>query len=395
MNNYSLAMIPLDIAVISPVPTHPQDAGNRARIHSMLLELKARGSRVHLISVRMESGDELAMAKEWDGFYPLPYSRPRKRFLKRKIDRLCNVLKINYVCPYQIDDWYDEKLTSGIKEILERLRPAAVIVEYAFMTKIFEEVDNQVLKIVDTHDVLSGRQLLFASHNTKPNWFYTTKRGESTALDRCDVVIAIQKREEEYFKKITQKKVITVGHVSRNQKISDRIPDNNMILFVGSNNKANIHGLEWFITKIFPKVREAIPDVSLVVVGKCADNIHPIDGIELVGKVDDLSNFYTRSKLVINPVQFGSGLKIKSVEAVSFGCPLITTSEGAIGLETWIDKTILVADTSDEFFRKTVALLTDFELNSVLRKNTADFIAEYNENSARELFSILDRGSVS
>jgi glycosyltransferase involved in cell wall biosynthesis len=65
--------------------------------------------------------------------------------------------------------------------------------------------------------------------------------------------------------------------------------------------------------------------------------------VELVGEMPDLADFYGRIDLAANPVQFGTGLKIKNVEAMAYGIPLITTPQGAAGMSDRACKGCIVA----------------------------------------------------
>ena len=75
-------------------------------------------------------------------------------------------------------------------------------------------------------------------------------------------------------------------------------------------------------------------------------------------KIDDLNVLYGRkADLIINPVQLGGGLKIKNVEALANGLPLITTPEGANGLEDGINNAFLLANTTEEWIESIIAVM--------------------------------------
>ena len=74
--------------------------------------------------------------------------------------------------------------------------------------------------------------------------------------------------------------------------------------------------------------------------------------IRLLGHVENLAEFYNSVDVVINPVEFGTGLKIKSVEGLAFGKPLITTPEGVVGLGHFLaspTQAIVICHTPDQF----------------------------------------------
>ncbi len=83
-----------------------------------------------------------------------------------------------------------------------------------------------------------------------------------------------------------------------------------------------------------------------------------IAGVDFVGRVDDLwRDFYSQCSLIVNPCVTGTGLKIKTVEAMSFGLPVVTTGEGCSGIETAIGQGVFSFDITSSRFHETCASL--------------------------------------
>jgi glycosyltransferase involved in cell wall biosynthesis len=91
----------------------------------------------------------------------------------------------------------------------------------------------------------------------------------------------------------------------------------------------------------------------LLIAGKICDWFNLVDGraesllrnrVRLLGPVDRLEDFYSQVDLAINPVQFGTGLKIKNVEALAYGKPLVSTASGAAGMSPAVLKGCRIAD---------------------------------------------------
>lgn len=380
------------ILVISPTPTHPPDAGNRARIFSLLTGLKSTGHQVHFAFVKRETGDEAAMSDAWNGFYPLTYQRPADRWLKRKYDKWAKRIGIDGVLPYRIDDWYTEEITTQLETIRQQVHPDIVMVEYVFFSKAFECFGPKILKVLDTHDIFGDRHKLYHQNSMTPLWFYTTIAQEKTALDRADVILAIQEDEAAYFRRLTKQKVITVGHmVHCSTKVALAAGGTERLLFIGSANPINVDGLRWFLEKVFPLVRRQLPDVELEVVGECADKVTAADGIILTGRVVNLAPHYQRATLVVNPIRFGTGLKIKAIEALAYGRPLVTTRVGAAGMEEWAGRAFLVADTPEEFAEGIRMICSSASIQSELVGNAIKLSRENNASAAQPLFEAIDK----
>lgn len=380
------------ILVISPTPSHPQDAGNRARIFSLLTALKAAGHRLHFVFVASEPGDDAAMSQAWDGYDALDYRRPADRWLKKKFDGWVWRFGRPDVLPYRVDDWYLPELNRQLQVIRDRVRPDVLLVEYIILSRAFECFGPEVLKILDTHDVFGERHKLYGAHGHKPVFFYTTRREEKRALDRADLVLAIQGEETEYFSRLTRKKVITVGHMSRIPLICDQngeIPDR--LLFVGSANHINMDGLSWFIETVFPQLRKLRPNIELDVVGQSAIKTASSPGLNLIGPVAELAPHYQRATLVINPLRFGTGLKIKTIEALAHGKPLVTTSIGAAGLDNAQGEAFRVADTPDQFCDEIISLLDAAPLRDKMSSKAQDYVRAYNKMAAAQLLQIIEK----
>lgn len=104
------------------------------------------------------------------------------------------------------------------------------------------------------------------------------------------------------------------------------------ILFVGTGSyQPYEHGLSWFVREVLPRVRENVPAVFRAVGDRPA---RPLDGpgVEYVGRVESLRPFYERAHAVVVPVFYGSGTRLKVLEAMAYGRPVVSTPLGAEGL---------------------------------------------------------------
>lgn len=142
----------------------------------------------------------------------------------------------------------------------------------------------------------------------------------------------------------------------------------------------NSQGLIWFIENVWPHVRQAHPDVTFDIVGKNASeelsalvDAHP--GIKLLGFVPDLQDVYSSSRVSVAPLLFGSGMKVKVLDALAAGLPTVTTSVGAEGIAIEPDTHLLVADEPEEMAQQILRLLTDETLWECLQKNSRKLVA--------------------
>jgi glycosyltransferase involved in cell wall biosynthesis len=115
----------------------------------------------------------------------------------------------------------------------------------------------------------------------------------------------------------------------------------------------NDDGLRSFLTSVWPRVLALRPDARLRVVGRypragLIDLAQRADGVTLEGFVPDLSEILCRAAAMVNPLRFGSGVKLKVIEALGAGVPVISTTIGSKGIASGPDHGVLVADDDAE-----------------------------------------------
>ena len=111
----------------------------------------------------------------------------------------------------------------------------------------------------------------------------------------------------------------------------------------------NVQGLLWFIEGVWPLLRAQHPDLRFDIVGKNPDKrllaaVEESEGIRLTGYVADLQKVYRDSRVSVAPLLFGSGMKVKVLDAMSRGIPTVTTSVGAEGIDIENGRQLLVED---------------------------------------------------
>ncbi|MBL4658802.1 MAG: glycosyltransferase family 4 protein [Alcanivoracaceae bacterium] len=137
-----------------------------------------------------------------------------------------------------------------------------------------------------------------------------------------------------------------------------------LVVYVGTYGYTpNVNAAEDLIFKIFPVIRQSIPEARLLIVGKGPENIQGFSsapaGVEFTGFVESLDEIYQQADIVCCPITCGAGTRIKIIEAASFNKPVISTKLGAEGLK-FIDKEeIIIRDNPEDIALQCVALLED------------------------------------
>ena len=114
----------------------------------------------------------------------------------------------------------------------------------------------------------------------------------------------------------------------------------------------NEQGIKWFIEECWDNVRQSTPHVQAYFAGRYMPqwlkNTN-VEGIHIVGEVEDSIRFMTSKQIMVVPLLSGSGIRIKIIEAMSIGKTVVATSIAAEGIMYEDKKNILIANTPQEF----------------------------------------------
>ena len=153
----------------------------------------------------------------------------------------------------------------------------------------------------------------------------------------------------------------------------------NQLLFFGSYDWfPNADAARYLCERVFPRVREIDPDAELLLAGRGAgDDIAAYgddEGVTFLGEVDDLAELVRAASVVVAPLRVGGGTRIKVLESMAWGAPVVTTPAGREGVEATAGEDICVADGVEEFATKTARLLDQPEERARLAANGREVV---------------------
>lgn len=367
--------------VFTPVPTHSTTHGNRARVLGMIQSLTSLGFDVHVAVLQREGArDEAAMKAVFGArLHLLPYQKPvrRESASARWLRRLRQVLSADARYSEGVDDWYDDRNDAMLQQLDESIGFDLAVVEYVFMSRALLVLRSPRLKVIDTHDVFANRHRLFLEAGLVPQFFSTTPQDEQRGLQRADLVIGIQAHETAELRTYGVN-AITFGHTVTVDLLWGRAPTQFDLLMVGSGNEMNVQGLLWFWLEVLPLLLAEQPTLRVAVVGGVCAATPDMPGLVKLGVVPDLAPVYGCTSLVLNPVRGGTGLNIKSVEALGFGMPLLATVSGARGLEAARGQAMAEADSPADFAQTALALLANADELARLSRGAQVFAEAWN-----------------
>jgi glycosyltransferase involved in cell wall biosynthesis len=148
------------------------------------------------------------------------------------------------------------------------------------------------------------------------------------------------------------------------------------LIFSGSfRYQPNYYAMQWFVSQVFPLILEKIPEVQLVITGDHANlPLSQTKNISLAGYVDDIKSLIASCNVSIVPLWSGGGTRLKILEAMALGTPVVATSKGAEGLLAENGEHILIADQPEIFARTVIKILTDKKLREFLASNALQLV---------------------
>lgn len=312
------------ILVISPIASHPQNQGNSARIAAICRQFQLLGHVVHFMYYPLEGLSRRqteVMSASWDHFHTIPCDLPNTSKTLGPF--------------YAVDDWYDYRLGAAVSKLHAQWNFDIVWVNYVWFSAALDSLPDTVYKIIDTHDVFGDRHLRFLEIGLEPEWFYTTVEQEYIGLTRADLVVAIQDEEADYFRSAlvdSHTEVITIGHITPPRFVenaaSTTVP---VVGYLGSGNPFNVSSMKSFSSELALNC-ETAKNYHFKIAGTICDKLPTLLPFDVIGKIDNIDDFYASVDIVINPMNSGTGLKIKTLEALSYGVAFIGTVSAFVGI---------------------------------------------------------------
>jgi glycosyltransferase involved in cell wall biosynthesis len=196
---------------------------------------------------------------------------------------------------------------------------------------------------------------------------------EIELLNLFQKVWVISSDENYVFSQFVSSEVITIPHAlqAKFQLNSAKKYD---LVYVASSNEHNVKSVKWFFKEVYPKLNH---NLSICVVGKINEHIPELPNVTKMHFVEDLNRVYSESRVAICPMFSGSGLKIKVVEALSFGLPVVCNPRGIDGLINKTNNGCLVAEDATTFSKYIEQLLTDKSFYQQQKMLSENFFVNY------------------
>lgn len=214
------------------------------------------------------------------------------------------------------------------------------------------------------------------------------KRFEISYLNKYDLLIPITDRDGQILDQLGNTKP---KHTSQTGiDFASLVPTAKKLEFpslfhVGALDWApNQEGLIWFFDKCWPKIHSEYPELKFYLAGRNApewfERRIKLDGVEYLGEINDAYDFINSKAIMVVPLFSGSGMRIKIIEGMSLGKPIITTDIGTEGIPTENENNILIANNEEQFNGAITRLINDRGFADRIGTNAIEFIQQKFDN---------------
>ena len=348
-------------AVIIVGPPWPNSGTSRV-IQNQIEFYRSRGFFTVFVAVAIQ-GNYFRDGKAWDAFNEHSHNLGADHVAIAAIDRTLHTVtkvtgtvrhalhgtKLNWI----FDIGKSAQLSADVIKLIRDLPVALIHVNHVFtlgfalrMRKQWVRGGDQVPMIVETHDVQS--HLIKENGNRNP-WtrradsLVKLERSETKLLEKANVLVHLSVDDFNFFKTQMPHKQHLLSFPTINESfVSDvnKTPpsiDTIDLLFVGQYSKPNFAAVEWFLSKVWPLIATNGYKLTIVgavegVVRASAPQLYEEFRSSFLGPVADLASYYRSARCVIAPMVYGSGISIKTIEALALAKPFVGTSKAYRGM---------------------------------------------------------------
>lgn len=282
---------------------------------------------------------------------------------RQKAGKVLRFLASRY--PILAGGWYFAEMKKALRELLEEKEFDLIVLEgiwnSVYWPLIRKANAKTVLNLYDLEAGLLRRQADRMPCGVKKRVYSNSAKRmaslEKTLPSEADLIWTVSEKERQSLLSHAPDLPVFLAPSGVDcdaiQPLPPSVDADQNILFVGSlQYLPNVDGAQFMSEEVLPEILSRCPDAVLQVVGRGPDErtlrLHHPPSFHLIGQVDDLEPWYRNCKLSIVPLRSGGGTRLKILESMAYGRPVVSTGIGAEGIDVTHGKNILIADTPEE-----------------------------------------------
>lgn len=388
------------ILALAPRPPWPEHDGGTVATVRCLRGLAAAGAEVTLLSMRTEKHHP---RRDSSGEKPYRYLTDyREILINTRINPLSMALNFFFSGnPYDLARFRSNRFSEALFSLLRNTKFDIIHCEGLAFAQYLDEIRKFTTApvVLRAHNLEHRiREMMAASEQSRVRKSYLSNlsqrlmKQEKKAALRFDAIVPISEPDTWWFSSAAPAKPVfmsvtgayDIGYLPEPETGNPRVG------FIGSMNwKPNEEGIRWFVESVWPSVLKKIPDATLHIAGKGLSRhdcfIPGGHNICNEGEPDDARHFMASNHVLISPLFSGSGIRIKIIDAMSTGRPVVATTVAVAGLKAVNGRDIAVADDANSFSDAVVKYLLDPALRSVTGKAASALVGtEYDNRTLTE-----------
>jgi glycosyltransferase involved in cell wall biosynthesis len=370
-----------NILIVFPHNFFESRSGVHKRVYELVKYLKLRGYEIDLLAAKnFESKwhpDDPFDKKLVDNlfFYDYRAKTPIEK-IRETMRRWFDAVNFSGSQINKLIDFTSNELLKKFNSLLKKKKYSHILISYVYYANLIK--DNPLAK--NSNKMMLIEDFITSQLNDQTKGKIALGdifEEEIRRINLFDSAICLSNDELNLFSSFaTNPKYFYVPMFLKKNDFVERDKFKYDLFFVGFDNFHNINGINWFLKEVYPKLNGKC---KMLIVGKVINKIQKenFPDVEFVEFIESLEEVFQNSKLCISPLFTGSGIKIKIVEAMSYGKPVVCTSRSLIGFPQRTNCGCVVADTSEEFSSAIEKLLSDNEFYKEQRKKSCSMFAEY------------------
>lgn len=394
----------MKILYITQLLPYPQDAGGKVKTYSTLKALTHdhNVSMATFIQNTKESTSAALLKKELNLasvktiFNPIVAERHRARQLLTMIKSLLTAL------PYTVYKFHHPLMRKHIYTLVSSHHFDCIWIDHASMIP-YLPADYSGIKILETHNAEHVLYQRVAQEESRLKWkvFFALESIKyrmflRRSLSPFDAVFSISLTDKkELLKLIGGAPGVKSRIILLPPAISEKFfhlknqNDGKTILFVGLLTwYPNRLGIAWFLDKVFPLIKTRNPDAQCLIVGDYVKQkkFSNTPAVRFAGHVKDVTPYLQRASVFVIPLFSGSGVRIKMLEAMAAGIPVVSTTIGAEGIPVVDGTHVLIADDAKKFAANVSLFLQNKALRLTVAKNAKRLVnTQYTQNIINQI----------
>ncbi len=350
-------------------------------------ELKRQGHSVYLFYYTSADSDPRKAAEEPNTWY-LPDLKDRQHAQKPVHHKVVAKVKVLLASKKPTIDaqeryfmrdfaWLGAALGAALKDV----QIDVAQVDFPWMMNVVDYLPKGIPKVFVSHEA----KFVLQAREGKTHLAERSKHFEASLGAKFDAVLTLTDVEEAEWKRLGMGNKVYTSCMGlelpvRVGQLSQRA---DKLVFLGSGkHHPNLDGIRYFLLEIWPIVQSKHPQLTLLITGKYEEaflaEFEHVSGVNWLGFVPDLSSLMNGAISVV-PIRLGSGIRVKILESMALGAPVVSTTMAAEGIGAINNRHLILADGAQAFAQAVSKLYTNTELYNQIVSASHQYVYDYFE----------------